>query len=272
MRLRKHFDSIRRDNSMTINFLLIDALNVIRRVYAAQPGEDGPERVEYAQTSTVQSLQRAVRECMPTHACCVFDSQEPGWRHDMYPGYKAGRTPMPDALQEKLSSFKNAFSDLGVSSIEIPTLEADDVIATLACKVASRNGHVIILSTDKSFFQLISEQITIRDHFNKRDIDYSSVMDKFAVRPDQFADFLALSGDSTNNIVGVPSVGKKTAARLLTQFDTLDDVLSAAHIIPGKLGEMIRSHSEDARAAQTLVRLRIDLELGLNLRTFRYGH
>jgi protein Xni len=257
---------------MTIHFLVIDALNVIRRVYAAQPGEDGPERVEYAQTSTVQSLQRAVRECRPTHVCCVFDSQEPGWRHDMYPGYKGGRTPMPDALQEKLSSFKKAFSDLGVSSIEIPTVEADDVIATLACKVALRNGHVIILSTDKSFFQLISEQITIRDHFNKRTIDYSSVMDKFGVRPDQFVDFLALSGDSTNNISGVPSVGRKTAARLLTQFDTLDDVLSAAHVIPGKLGDMIRSHSEDARAAQTLVRLRIDLELGLNLRTFRYGH
>jgi len=257
---------------MTINFLLIDALNVIRRVYAAQPGEDSPERVEYAQTSTIQSLQRALRECRPTHVCCVFDSQEPCWRHDMYAGYKAGRTPMPDALQEKLSGFKKAFSDLGVSSIEIPTLEADDIIATLACKVALRNGHNIILSTDKVFYQLISEHITIRDHFNKQNIDYSSVMDKFGIRPDQFADFLALTGDSTNNIGGVPSVGKKTAARLLTQFDTLDDVLSAAHIIPGKLGDMIRSHSEDARTAQILVRLRIDLELGLNLRTFRYDH
>jgi protein Xni len=257
---------------MKINFLLIDALNIIRRVYAAQPGEESPERVEYAQTSTVQSLQRAVRECRPTHACCVFDSPEPGWRHDMYADYKAGRTPMPGVLQQKLSVFKEAFSDFGVSSIEIPTLEADDVIATLASKVALRNGHVIILSTDKIFFQLISEHITIRDHFNKRDIDHSYVMDKFGVRTDQFSDFLALSGDSTNNIGGVPSVGKKTAARLLSQFDTLDNVLSAAHVIPGKLGEMIRSHGEDARTAQTLVRPRVDLELGLNLRTFRFGH
>ena len=256
---------------MTINFLLIDALNVIRRVYAAQPGEDSAERAEYAQNSTLQSLQRAVRECKPTHACCVFDSQEPGWRHDLYAGYKTGRTPMPEVLQQKLSGFKDAFSDFGIPSIEIPTLEADDIIATLASKVASRNGHVIILSTDKIFFQLISEHITVRDHFNKQEIDYSYVMDKFGIRPEQFADLLALSGDSTNNISGVPSVGKKTAARLLSQFDTLDNVLSAAYIIPGKSGDMIRSHSEDARTAQTLVRLRIDLELGLNLRSFRYG-
>ena len=255
---------------MGINFLLVDALNLIRRVYAAQPGDDGPQRAEDALTTTVQSLQRALRECLPTHAVCVFDGREPGWRHRLYAGYKAGRTPMPEALQLSLATFEEAFLELGVSSLTFPALEADDVIATLASKVALRKGNVIILSTDKMYLQLLSNQIKIRDHFNKRDMDHAYVMEKFRVKPDQFVDFLALSGDSTNNIPGVPSVGPKTAARLLLEFNDLDNILSVADMMKGKTGEMLRSHAEDARMSQKLVQLCNDLELSLNLKSFRY--
>ena len=81
-----------------ITVLLVDALNLIRRVYAAQPGEDGPERAHHALQAGVQSLHRALRECQPTHAVCIFDGQGPSWRHQLYKGYKAGRPPMPEAL------------------------------------------------------------------------------------------------------------------------------------------------------------------------------
>lgn len=255
---------------MKIHFLLIDALNLIRRIYAALPGDDGPGRVDDARHSSVQSLQRALRECPPTHVAAVFDSAERGWRSLQYPAYKAGRTPMPAALGEKLPEFKEAFRDIGISSVEVAAMEADDIIATLATKVADRKGQVTILSTDKAFVQLLSDHIAVRDHFQKRDVTGDYVNARFHVRSDQFVDLLALAGDSTNNISGVPSIGFKTAAGLLKQFDTLEDILSSAYVIPGRIGETLRAHSEEARTAQTLVRLGIDLELGLNLRSFRY--
>jgi len=255
---------------MRIQFLLVDALNLIRRVYAAQPGEDGPHRVEGAVTAAVGSLQRALRETRPTHALCVFDSKQRGWRHERYPDYKAGRQPMPADLDRGLAEFQDRFRECGVASMTAEGEEADDVIATLASKVAAREGHALILSTDKIFLQLIDGFISLRDHFNGRDLDSAYVMKRFGVRPDQFIDLLALAGDTTNNIPGVPSVGPKTASRLLGQIGPLDDILAVAHTIPGKAGGAIYRHRDDALLSRSLVTLQRDLSLGGNLRDFRY--
>ena len=257
---------------MRINFLLVDALNLIRRVYAAQPGDDGSERTESALSSSVHSLQRALRECMPTHAVCVFDSHETSWRHLLHAGYKANHAPMPEALKLSLAKFEKAFCKIGISSLTYPALEADDIIATLARKVALRRGNAIILSTDKAFFQLISDRIKVRDHFQKLDLGHAYVMERFHVQPGQFADFLALTGNRTNNIAGVPAIGPKTAARLLTEFGSLDHVLSAANTIKGRFGRILCKHVKEARMSQSLMRLRDDIELGLNLKSFRYSH
>lgn len=252
-----------------IKFLLVDGLNLIRRVYAAQPGEDGPDRVEGALVSSVGSLRRAVWECEPTHAVVVFEGEGPGWRSEAYAPYKAGRTPMPEALKSSLSRFEGAFLELGIPSLSFPALEADDVIATLAAKVASRGGEVVILSTDRTFLQLLSDRVHVRDHFAQRDLDRTFVIEKYGVEPKQFVDFLALTGESTNNIKGIPGVGPKTAARLLKQFGTLERICAEAHTLRGKLGETLRTCKEEARLSQRLVRLQKDLELGLNLKAFR---
>jgi 5'-3' exonuclease len=253
-----------------ITVLLVDALNLIRRVYAAQPGEDGPERAHRALEAGVQSLHRALRECQPTHAVCIFDGQGPSWRHQLYEGYKAGRPPMPEALHRCIPKFAEAFLELGVPSLNVPSIEADDVIATVATKVASRNGQVVILSNDKLFFQLLSERITVRDHFQKRELDHTHVTEKFGVQPAQFIDYLALSGDSTNNIGGVPGVGPKTAAKLLAEFGTLEGVLAAAKRIKGRPGTALQSHADEARRARSLVQLRVDIQVGVNLTSLRY--
>ncbi len=255
---------------MDIKFLLVDALNLIRRVYAAQPGEDGPERVDSAIASSLQSLQRALRECTPTHAACVFEGEGASWRHEIYKAYKAGRTPMPEALHSGLEGFREAFLEQGAGSLSLPGLEADDVIATLAAKVAERNGRVVILSTDKMFLQLLCNRIMVRDHFGQRDLDASYVKEKFGVRPDQFVDFLALAGDSTNNIKGVPGIGPKRASGLLAEFDSVDRLLSGEKPVAGKFGEVLNRNEEALRKARTLVRLRTDMELGVNLKSFRY--
>ncbi len=255
---------------MNIRLLLIDALNLIRRVYAAQPGDDGAGRVDDALATTVHSLQRALRECQPTHVICVFDGHDRSWRHDLYPEYKAGRSPMPEALYTQMDRFKDAFSETGVLSISFPGLEADDIIATLAVKVAARNGTVIILSTDKMFLQLVSDLVVVRDHFQKVTMDPAFVRETLHVHPAQLVDLFALAGYATNNISGVPNVGRKTAAKLLGDLGDLETILSVAYTIKGKLGEMLYKHAEEARLSQSLVRLKDDLELGLNLKTFRY--
>lgn len=256
---------------MQIRLLLIDALNLIRRVYAAQPGDEGPVRVDDALQTSVHSLQRALRECRPTHAICVFDGQGPSWRHELYPDYKAGRAPMPEALEAAMDRFRGAFSGIGVSSVSFPGLEADDIIATLAGKVAARGGSVVILSTDKLLLQLVSDLVVVRDHFQRVEMDRAYVEEKLHVRPDQVVDLFALAGYATNNIPGVPNVGTKTAARLLDELETLDTVLSVAHTVKGKTGEMLYRHAEKARLSQSLVRLKGALELGLNLQSFRYA-
>jgi protein Xni len=253
-----------------ITLLLVDALNLIRRVYAAQPGEDGPERAEGACVSSVQSLRRALRHCAPTHAACVFDGAGKSWRHELDPGYKQGHAPMPEALREALDGYREAFREIGVTSLGFPALEADDVVATIAVKAAAAGAAVIVLSTDKIFGELLASGVRVRDHFRGRDTDATQVMKKFGVEPEQLADFLALAGDRGNNIAGVPGVGAKTAADLLTRFATLEEALAATDRIGGRLGERLREHTETARLCRKLVGLRTDLELGTNLSELRY--
>jgi protein Xni len=254
---------------MSVRLLLVDALNLIRRVYAAQPGEDGPERVEGALASTIGSLRRALRECEPTHAVIVFEGEGPSWRLERYPAYKAGRTPMPGALKRALAGYKDAFLEEGFVSLGLPGLEADDVIATLAGKVALKGGDAVILSTDRTFLQLLSDRIRVRDHFRQRDLDRGFVIERYGVEPAQFVDFMALCGESTNNIKGVPGIGAKTAARLLAEFENLERLLSASATMKGRIGGSLRKHAEPVRLAKDLVTLRTDLDLGVNLKSFR---
>jgi len=176
---------------------------------------------------------------------------------------------MPDALQAGLPGFREDFLRVGVPSLSFPGQEADDVIGTLAVKVAMRGGWARILSTDKVFLQLVSERVAVRDHFAQRELDEAYVRNKFGVGPEGLADFLALTGDPTNNIPGVSGIGPKRASTLVRRFGTLEKAFSQG--LPGK-GEWrrrLQDHRETAFLARDLVRLKVDLELGVNLRSFR---
>jgi protein Xni len=256
---------------MSLVLLAVDALNLIRRIYAATPPEEPEAHFASALGASVQSLGRALRQLSPSHAVAVFDGDEPTWRHQYYEGYKAGRKPMPEELRSGLARYREAFSELGVSSVEKPRVEADDVIATLATGLAAHDGKTVVLSTDTVFCQLLSDRIEIRDHFQKRNLDRDYVKKKFGVEPVQLVDLWALAGSPTTNIPGVPGVGIKTAARLLEEHGDLDGVLEAATTLSGKLGESLRTHADRARLSYELARLRTDLELGWNLRSFRFS-
>ena len=254
---------------MAITALIIDGLNLIRRIDAAL--RDGPAAAGGTSVvdSCTQSLKRALKECRPTHAVCVFEGTGDSFRKELFEGYKKGRAPMPQDLETSLPAIKESFREAGVGSFEREGTEADDVIATLACKLQANKAGVIILSTDKVFLQLLSGLISVRDHFHKRFLDEAYVREKFEVNPYQLGDLLALAGDPTNSIPGIPGIGMKTAARLLREFQTLENILSHAPAMGTKLGQSLTKNESSAVLYQQLLRLKTDLDLGINLQEFR---
>ncbi len=177
---------------------------------------------------------------------------------------------MPDALQDTMAKIQCAFSRIGVRSFSLAGYEADDVMATLANRIARHNGHVVILSTDRILCQILGQRIQVYDHFADANLDIDTVKKKFQVKPAQIPDLLALAGDSGLSIPGVKSVGIRTAAKLINDHGNLEKVLAAADDMPGKLGSKLYHGKDDARLARKLFTLKTDLELGINLNQFRY--
>ncbi|GIT53484.1 MAG: Flap endonuclease Xni [Pseudomonadota bacterium] len=255
-----------------MHVLLVDGLNLIRRVYAGVPQAEASEtRSESVVNACLFSLQRALRSHPATHAVCALDSNEPGWRKALYPDYKKNRSPMPEELRDILLDVVEAFQSAGVRSITVSGLEADDVIATIARRVIDSNNDVTVLSTDKSFCQLIGFGVRVYDHFADVEHDRNWTRTRFGVEPEILADLFALAGDTSLGISGIRSVGVHTAVKLLNDHGTLEGVLAAAGDITGKLGSKLRDGRADARLAKKLVSLVTDAQLGMNLKDFRIG-
>jgi protein Xni len=250
--------------------LLIDGLNLVRRIYAAVPGEDDTAaHQDGVLHSVTRSAQRALEQLAPSHVLCAFDAPGPGWRHQLLPEYKANRPPMPGALADLLPAIESRFADLGIKSVRVAGYEADDVLATIAVKIAASGGHAIILSTDKSMLSLLRNGIQVRNHFDERDLDTHYVRERFAVAPAQIPTFLALTGESSQNVPGVKSIGAKTAARLIDEYGTLETMLDAAKDLPGRVGEALRTGATDARLSLQLMTLKLDVHVGVNLNECR---
>ncbi len=256
-----------------IHLLLIDSLNLIRRVHAAVPGE-GEQAVSTALEASATTVGRLLSRFAPTHGVCAFDGPAKSWRHRAYPAYKAGRKPMPDALREGLERFYELFRYKGLTSLAYPDLEADDLMATLAAKTLERGGRVTLVSTDKGFAQLLAletERLTLWDPFNRVQVTPALIEQRFGVLPAQLCDFLALCGDSTNHIRGVDGIGAKTAARLLQAYTSLEGVYQNLAELPEKQCQRLRDQRHQAELAARLVRLQTDLTLDCRLRDFRLG-
>lgn len=253
-----------------MRLLLVDGLNLIRRVHAAVPGDDGTaEHDEGVVESSTRSLLRALADVAPSHAVCVLDAGGKSWRHALYPAYKQERPRMPAALAALLPRIESAFEQAGVRSTRVAGFEADDVLASIALKVSGRGGDAVILSTDKSMLTLLPSGVRIRHHFDQRYLDRRYVEDRFGVKPENLATLLALVGDRSQGIPGVRSVGAKTAADLIGKHGSLESILAAAGNTPGRLGEALESGADDARLSLRLVELRTDVEVGVNLRDLR---
>lgn len=247
-----------------MSLLIIDALNVIRRIHEAIPEPDSEEKVANTIKSSLSSFRRALNTHKPTHAVAVFDHGGRTWKHALYAGYQAHRKPMPQPLRDGLLTLKHELQDMGLHWIAIEGIEADDAIAALVDKWCNaRSERVVILSTDKDFLQLLNDQVCIYDHFKDTWRDCAYVQEKFGVKPSQMGDLLALMGDAVDGVPGVDKVGRKTAATLLRINGNLDRLISNADKVAGQVGANLRKGIEVARLSRQLVSFKTDMPLGL---------
>nr|WP_113865553.1 flap endonuclease Xni [Brenneria salicis]NMN92536.1 protein Xni [Brenneria salicis ATCC 15712 = DSM 30166]RBP64553.1 protein Xni [Brenneria salicis ATCC 15712 = DSM 30166]RLM31337.1 flap endonuclease Xni [Brenneria salicis ATCC 15712 = DSM 30166] len=248
---------------MPVHLLIVDALNLIRRIHAVQ----GSPCVPACQHALHQLLQHS----QPTHAVAVFDDEErdTSWRHQILPDYKAGRPPMPEDLKQELPQIKAAFAEMGVVSWHSPGNEADDLAATLATKVAASGHQATIVSTDKGYCQLLAPTIQIRDYFQKRWLDLPFVEQEFGVLPQQLTDYWGLAGIGSSKIPGVSGIGPKSAVQLLQQAGSLETLYQDLASVPEKWRNKLEQQREMAFISRRVSTLSTDLALNGNLQQLR---
>ena len=248
---------------MNIHLLIVDALNLIRRIHAVQ----GSPCVD----TCLHALELLITHSQPSHAVAVFDDEDrrEGWRHQVLPDYKAGRAPMPESLQHEMPSIRDAFSRRGVACWHSQGNEADDLAATLAVKLAAGGYRATIISTDKGFCQLLAPTIEIRDYFQKRWLDAPFIAQEYGVLPGQLPDFWGLAGISSSKIPGVAGIGAKSATQLINQFSTLEALYQRLDEVPEKWRKKLESHKESAFTCRQVARLQTNLKLDGNLQQLR---
>src|SRR6478609_8352829 len=255
--------------SAQLPLILIDGSSYLYRAfYALPPLNNSRGEPTGAVFGVLNMLQKFLRE----HAGCpmvvVFDAPGRTFRDDLFAEYKAQRPPMPDDLRSQIEPLLAAVSALGVAMLRIPDVEADDVIGTLACRAAAQGRRVVISTGDKDMAQLVDGHITLINTMSNTKLDRDGVKAKFDVWPEQMIDYLALVGDSSDNIPGIDKVGPKTAAKWLATWGTLDAVVENAAAISGKVGENLRAGLEMLALSRKLATIRTDLDLPAGLDGF----
>ena len=251
--------------------LAIDGLNILRRVFEANPDPDATQKAEAASRNALSSFRRLLADHAPTHVLPAFDAGGHTWRHELYPAYRANRAPMPVELRDRLPEFFEALESLGLHVVSLPGVEADDVIATGVLRwLAEGRGDAIVATTDKDLHVLIEHGALMWDHFKGEWHDAAWVEAKFGVTPAQLPDFLALMGDATDGVPGVSRIGGKKAAQLLRAYGSLDAVMAGAGILKDRLGEQLRREKKQAYLSRALVQLKTDVTLGVTWRTLAF--
>ena len=246
--------------------LLVDGSSYLYRAFHALPdlrnARNEPTGAIYG---VIAMLRRLAADHKAAAKACVFDAKGRTFRDQLYAEYKANRPPMPDDLAAQIAPLHEAVAALGWPILAVEGVEADDVIATLA-RAAGRNGMRCVVSTgDKDLAQLVDERITLVNTMSNERLDIEGVKAKFGVAPERIVDYLALVGDTVDNVPGVEKVGPKTAARWIAQFGSLDGVVAHASEIPGVAGENLRNALEWLPQARRLLTVKDDVELPVTL-------
>jgi DNA polymerase-1 len=244
--------------------ILVDGSSYLFRAFHALPPlENSKGQPTGAIYGVINMLNKLVEEYQPEQIAVVFDAKGKTFRNDMYKEYKANRPPMPDDLRSQIAPLHELVEALGYPMVIVPGVEADDVIGTYAEHATAQKVDTLISTGDKDLAQLVNDHVTLINTMNNVVLDEAGVLNKFDVPPSAIIDYLALMGDTADNIPGVPKVGPKTAAKWLKQYETLDNLIAHADEIKGKVGESLRDNLDQLPLSRELTTIKCDVELEL---------
>ncbi len=246
--------------------ILVDGSSFLFRAFHALPPLNAPDGTPTgAIHGVINMLLKLRREAEPSHMAVVFDAPGKTFRDDIYPEYKAHRPPLPDDLRVQIEPVHALVRALGFPLLCIEGVEADDVIGTLMHEARENDEEVIVATADKDFAQLVAPGVTLVNTMSNKTTDVDAVVERYGITPEQFIDYLALVGDSVDNIPGVPGCGPKTAAKWLNQYGSLDGIIAHADEIKGKVGQSLRDSLDFLPVGRQLVTIRTDCELPVRL-------
>ena len=248
------------------DLVLVDGSSYLYRAFhALPPFTNSRGEPTGAVFGVLNMLNKFLKDYEPERIAVVFDASGKTFRDELFTEYKAHRPPMPDDLRAQIEPLFAAVKGLGLPILREQGVEADDVIGTLACAAAKQDLSVLISTGDKDMAQLVSPKITLINTMSNTVLDRDGVKNKFDVWPEQIIDYLALVGDSSDNIPGIDKVGPKTAAKWLGQYSTLDQLVADAANVSGKVGENLRAGLGMLELARKLATIRTDIPLPLSL-------
>ncbi len=246
--------------------VLVDGSSYLFRAYHALPPLNNSKgQPTGAIKGVINMIRKLLQDYPESKVIVVFDAKGKNFRHDLYPEYKANRPPMPDDLRCQIEPIHQIIEAMGLPLLIIPEVEADDVIGVLA-RQATESKHDVVISTgDKDMAQLVTEHVTLINTMTGVIMDEQGVEEKFGVRPDQIIDYLALVGDSVDNIPGVPKCGPKTAVKWLKEYESMQGVIEHADEVKGKIGENLRNSLETLPLSYELATIKTDVPLPQDL-------
>jgi len=252
--------------------VLVDGSSYLFRAYHALPPLlSSKGHPTGAIKGVVNMIRRLEQDYAGSKLIIIFDAKGKNFRHDLYPEYKANRPPMPDDLRCQIEPIHQIIRAMGLPLLIVPDVEADDVIGVLANQATNQKVDVVISTGDKDMAQLVSEHVTLINTMTNVAMGIDGVIEKFGVRPDQIIDYLALVGDSVDNIPGVPKCGPKTAVKWLAAYDSLEGVMANADQVKGKVGEYLRESISFLPLSYQLATIKVDVELPENLEEIEHA-
>lgn len=243
-------------------FVLVDGSYYMFRAYHGMPElANATGEPTGAIFGVINMLRKLFNEYQPDYLAVVFDAKGKTFRNDLYTDYKAHRPPMPDDLACQIAPIHDIIRALGIPLLIIDDVEADDVIGTLATQASKQGLKTYISSGDKDLAQLVDDHVRLVNTMSNTVLGIEGVVEKYGVPPSSIIDYLALMGDSVDNVPGIPKVGPKTAVKWLAQYQSLEEIVHHADEIKGKVGESLRAHLEQLYLSKELVTLKLDVDL-----------
>ena len=253
--------------------IFVDGSSYLYRAYHAMPPFiNSKGQHTNAIYGVINMLKSLLDRYKPDHVAIIFDAKGKSFRSDWYPEYKAHRPPMPEDLREQIEPLHKIIEAMGLPLLCVSGVEADDVIGTLARQATEQKLEVVISTGDKDIAQLVNEHITLINTMTNQKMDRAGVIAKFGLPPEQIIDYLALVGDTSDGIPGIPKVGPKTAVKWLETYGSVEKIIVHANAITGKVGENLRANLNHLELAKKLVTIVTDLTLPFGINELERKH